>query len=138
MAISVNGIWGYPSWRLDEIPRESTPARPRLWADGGGRPRSERRFICLIYGDFESPPTSAESRKWCLGADSNHRHADFQSAALPTELPRRRVARLHTEGLSREGASIEEPSRAVQRAISPHRAKMHPARLRRARKRRSH
>ena len=28
-------------------------------------------------------------RKWCLGAESNHRHADFQSAALPTELPRR-------------------------------------------------
>ena len=27
-------------------------------------------------------------RTWCLGAESNHRHADFQSAALPTELPR--------------------------------------------------
>ena len=27
--------------------------------------------------------------KWCPGADSNHRHADFQSAALPTELPGR-------------------------------------------------
>ena len=26
---------------------------------------------------------------WCLGADSNHRHRDFQSLALPTELPRR-------------------------------------------------
>ena len=24
----------------------------------------------------------------CLGAESNHRHADFQSTALPTELPR--------------------------------------------------
>ena len=24
---------------------------------------------------------------WCPGADLNHRHADFQSAALPTELP---------------------------------------------------
>ena len=28
----------------------------------------------------------------CLGAESNHRHADFQSAALPTELPRRKMA----------------------------------------------
>ena len=26
---------------------------------------------------------------WCRGADSNRRHQDFQSCALPTELPRR-------------------------------------------------
>ena len=24
---------------------------------------------------------------WCPGAESNHRHEDFQSSALPTELP---------------------------------------------------
>ena len=30
---------------------------------------------------------SYERGEWCPGADSNHRHADFQSAALPTELP---------------------------------------------------
>ena len=27
--------------------------------------------------------------KWCPGAESNHRHCDFQSHALPTELPGR-------------------------------------------------
>ena len=32
-------------------------------------------------------PRIFELGKWCPGADSNHRHADFQSAALPTELP---------------------------------------------------
>src|SRR5882762_3790883 len=26
-------------------------------------------------------------RNWCPGAESNHRHGDFQSPALPTELP---------------------------------------------------
>src|SRR5450432_1655610 len=46
--------------------------------------------------------------RWCLGADSNHRHADFQSAALPTELPRRRPP-------SRGAASIEEALSEVQR-----------------------
>ena len=28
-------------------------------------------------------------KRWCPGADLNHRHTDFQSAALPTELPGR-------------------------------------------------
>ena len=28
------------------------------------------------------------TRKWCLRSESNQRHADFQSAALPTELQR--------------------------------------------------
>ena len=28
----------------------------------------------------------SHSRIWCLGAESNHRHGDFQSPALPTEL----------------------------------------------------
>ena len=28
------------------------------------------------------------ARKWCLRSELNHRHADFQSAALPTELQR--------------------------------------------------
>ncbi len=31
-------------------------------------------------------------RKWCPGAESNHRHGDFQSPALPTELPGQRLA----------------------------------------------
>jgi hypothetical protein len=29
-----------------------------------------------------------KNEKWCRGAELNCRHADFQSAALPTELPR--------------------------------------------------
>lgn len=33
------------------------------------------------------------SQEWCLRAESNHRHGDFQSPALPTELQRRTVRR---------------------------------------------
>ena len=35
--------------------------------------------------------------KWCPGAESNHRHEDFQSTALPTELPGQK------RGIQREG-----------------------------------
>ena len=31
------------------------------------------------------------ARIWCLGSELNQRHADFQSAALPTELPRQNL-----------------------------------------------
>ena len=43
------------------------------------------------------PPPSGNHKKntrktgvflWCLGTESNRRHRDFQSLALPTELPR--------------------------------------------------
>ena len=29
--------------------------------------------------------------EWCLEAESNHRHKDFQSFALPTELSRQQI-----------------------------------------------
>ena len=38
---------------------------------------------------IEGQLTFGLGKQWCPGADSNHRHADFQSAALPTELPGR-------------------------------------------------
>ena len=47
-------------------------------------------YVMLIYirqQDFGTNWTESTASRWCPGADSNHRHADFQSAALPTELP---------------------------------------------------
>jgi hypothetical protein len=41
---------------------------------------------------------------WCPGAESNHRHCDFQSHALPTELPGRRSP---GRGVWRAGGVIE-------------------------------
>jgi hypothetical protein len=42
----------------------------------------------LISSDF-----SAEMQKWA-GAELNRRHTDFQSVALPTELPTRKIDNL--------------------------------------------
>ena len=36
-------------------------------------------------------------RIWCLRAESNHRHGDFQSPALPTELQRQMATRIGFE-----------------------------------------
>ena len=42
------------------------------------------------------------TREWCLRPELNWRHADFQSAALPTELPRQMI-RAKPKGLARSG-----------------------------------
>ena len=42
--------------------------------------RNSVKFPLLIFPD---------GSEWWLGTESNRRHADFQSAALPTELPSR-------------------------------------------------
>ena len=38
-----------------------------------------------------TPRVRKSVQEWCPGAESNHRHCDFQSHALPTELPGRAV-----------------------------------------------
>ena len=44
----------------------------------GVQPRQARKEVAQQVGYWDS---------WWPGAESNHRHKDFQSSALPTELP---------------------------------------------------
>ncbi len=71
-----------------------------IWGMGGG-------------GVPRLAATDEHPSLWCLGADSNHRHADFQSAALPTELPRPKNARPARLG----GVSIGKPPNLVQNTV---------------------
>src|SRR5690606_16703436 len=42
-----------------------------------------------VSNGFSAP---LETKEWCPGTESNRRHGDFQSPALPTELPGQRGA----------------------------------------------
>ena len=65
---------------------------------------AKRRIFQSLYGSGHNLDESSEfarfvadrrhccgarTAKWWLGAESNRRHKDFQSSALPTELPSR-------------------------------------------------
>src|SRR5213075_849144 len=52
------------------------------------------------WDETEKNPLRIKAPKegWCPGAELNHRHTDFQSVALPTELPG------HGGGLIKTGA----------------------------------
>jgi hypothetical protein len=49
------------------------------------RPAELREFAAIGIAPHRT--VSKYLEKWCPGAGSNHRHCDFQSHALPTELP---------------------------------------------------
>ena len=52
-------------------------------------------------------PNELNPRKWCLRSESNQRHGDFQSPALPTELQRHRKHILATwRGLEPRTSSV--------------------------------
>src|SRR5580658_545097 len=52
------------------------------------RASSSSRHASLGYPIISWRFAPSPDEKWCRGAESNRRHADFQSAALPAELPR--------------------------------------------------
>ena len=51
------------------------------------------------------------TRIWCLRSESNQRHADFQSAALPAELRRHGEQNLHSARCERDYEKSGDPER---------------------------
>ena len=52
-------------------------------------PNPPRRHLLDAREGSYTPKDRRPGRRWCPGAELNHRHTDFQSVALPTELPGR-------------------------------------------------
>jgi hypothetical protein len=55
--------------------------------------KNAHNFLCLsfleeIKGACTAAQTPRTNKMWCRGTGLNRRHGDFQSPALPTELPR--------------------------------------------------
>ena len=48
--------------------------------------RTQERNKPLIFSEFVDDCERGRTGEWWPRTESNHRHADFQSAALPTEL----------------------------------------------------
>ena len=74
--------------------------------------------------DYKSAalPLSYTSKNWCLRVESNHRHRDFQSLALPTELPRQNLTNNQTNYgflLFPFLFSIKKKEMATRRGLEP-------------------
>src|SRR5438270_12033568 len=102
---------GRPSWHHDA--QRERAARQALAIGAVARIDQLRLFGDLIADraalaaaglrELHRPFLSGLVEGWCPGAELNHRHTDFQSVALPTELP------------GHGGGLIEMGARPVQR-----------------------
>ena len=72
--------------------------------------RTQERNKPLIFSDFVDDCERRRTGEWWPRTESNHRHADFQSAALPTELLGHRG---RSANGSRRGVLAEGPEGAV-------------------------
>ena len=83
-----------------------------------GKPCATRVVNSWLHRSETSPGGFFETRRyrdeWCPGAGSNHRHCDFQSHALPTELPGHVPARSRERRfIVRQGGCVHPPSPAA-------------------------
>jgi len=85
--------------RIGRPPKSPQEKSPSIYPDSNRRIVSRHGSRCAPVGKrrgtapqmrdrtLRNSLTALKLKKWCPGAGSNHRHCDFQSHALPTELP---------------------------------------------------
>lgn len=75
---------------------DSACSNPTAWPDSCKHRHCRSWAECSVCGEASdlAPDSGGKTglrvltfEKWCPGADLNHRHADFQSAALPLSYP---------------------------------------------------
>ena len=108
--VDFGGVLAWP-WRAPDggggyRAKKDRPSGGRL---GGARHTLERGESVRAFPSAKTPcvrgRTDARRIVWCPGTESNRRHEDFQSSALPTELPGPRGGILsgRPPGVKREG-----------------------------------
>jgi hypothetical protein len=76
--------------RFRVVAANTVPARAMRCYIGNENYSGRYRAIFWIGARVTRQREAADQgRRWCPGAELNHRHTDFQSVALPTELPGR-------------------------------------------------
>ena len=88
--------------------------------DGGKRPPD-----LVFLGRSASCPRPRTARPGCRGAELNRRHKDFQSSALPSELPR-----LRAPAISRGRGSLAQAQASCGSASSPSSSPLNPSAFR--------
>lgn len=86
---------------------------PKLSKASGEKSAGAVRADHLANAILQDRAAAWKSVVWCPGAGSNHRHCDFQSHALPTELPG------HTSGAEKAAASGRFIERSERRVHPP-------------------
>ena len=76
---------------------QSTHIKKWSWWSESNQQPSDYKSDALPLSHTSKYANHINMISWCRGAESNHRHRDFQSLALPTELPRHK-SHFHQNG----------------------------------------
>ena len=105
---------------LDECGRKSSAAPGKQNPRVHWRCIIEKRLAPKRCAGLQEVRCFIGELEWCPGAESNHRHRDFQSRALPTELPGRRPRNEGSHGAGRYKGLVEAcPATQIGRGDMP-------------------